>query len=402
MLKTDYYSHAGLVLLIPVAKTNASQRVQMPLDTSYDDALETIYDTIGCASVTRKPELTYRLSCSAAKASHINLMGSDDWDGCKEDVEAAEKKKKEKVSVNIMVPEIVSNFHSCMFQFQSLLTFEKYLASMHAHKSKTTASTKVSAKGKKGKPVLMNLDDDEDEEAVAEELKEQEEVCLSQLEKALSRCAKCGDDKRCKIDKMGNHVHLTFQQLRSWALSLVSFPDPLKLSYSFVLSHRPQINMESRLHHPRKLIISLTSMDVKPCLLSPVPTHPNQIHTTIMLQSTGSCSHHTHIIFILRIMTIATIRLLFMVTVTSIYFITRTSINLPHHLAYALLHLNCHPVTPLGWNLILSFSIFSQNSILNIPAADLRNTQVYSTNLIFTTSMKLHDWVRISLYLSFA
>jgi hypothetical protein len=74
MLKTDYYFHAGLVLLIPVAKTNASQRVQMPLDTSYDDALETIYDTIGCASVTRKPELTYRLSSSAAKASHINLM----------------------------------------------------------------------------------------------------------------------------------------------------------------------------------------------------------------------------------------------------------------------------------------------------------------------------------------
>src|SRR5882762_1899286 len=142
MLKTDYYFHAGLVLLIPVAKTNASQRVQMPLDTSYDDALETIYDTIGCASVTRKPELTYRLSSSAAKASHINLMGSDDWDSCKEDVEAAEKKKKEKVSVNIMVPEIVSNSHLCMFKFGSLLTSEKYLASMRAHKSKTTASTK--------------------------------------------------------------------------------------------------------------------------------------------------------------------------------------------------------------------------------------------------------------------
>ena len=94
MLKTDYYFHAGLVLLIPVAKTNASQHVQMPLEASYYDALETIYDTIGCASVTRKPELTYWLSSSAAKASHINLMGLDDWDGCKEDVKAAEKKKE--------------------------------------------------------------------------------------------------------------------------------------------------------------------------------------------------------------------------------------------------------------------------------------------------------------------
>jgi hypothetical protein len=130
-----------------------------------------------------------------------------------------------------MVPEIVSNLCSCMFKFESLLTSEKYLALMHAHKSKTTASTKVSAKGKKGKPVLMNLDDNEDEEAVADKLKEQEEVCLSQLEKALSQCAKCGNEKRCKIDKMGNHVHLTFQQLRAWALSLVSFPDLPQVLY---------------------------------------------------------------------------------------------------------------------------------------------------------------------------
>jgi hypothetical protein len=77
----------------------------------------------------------------------------------------------------------------------------------------------------------MNLDNDEDEEAVADELKEQEEVCLLQLEKALSQCAKCGNEKWCKINKMGNHVHLTFQQLRAWALSLVSFPDLPQVLY---------------------------------------------------------------------------------------------------------------------------------------------------------------------------
>ena len=128
--------------------------------------------------------------------------------------------------------KIVSNFRLCMFEFESLLTSEKYLASMRAHRSKATTSTKASARGKKGKPALMNLDDDEDEEAVAEELKEQEEVSLLQLEKALSQCVKCGDEKRCKIDKMGNHVHLTFQQLCAWALSLVSYPDLLKHSFS--------------------------------------------------------------------------------------------------------------------------------------------------------------------------
>jgi hypothetical protein len=94
MLKTDYYFYAGLVLLIPVAKTNASQRVQVPLEISYDDTLETIYDTIGCASVTRKPELTYRLLSSAVKASPINLMGSDDWDGLRKMLKQQKRKKK--------------------------------------------------------------------------------------------------------------------------------------------------------------------------------------------------------------------------------------------------------------------------------------------------------------------
>lgn len=70
----------------------------------------------------------------------------------------------------------------------------------------------------------MNLDDDEEDEEAAEEMKEQEDLSLMQLEKALSQCAKCGDEKRCKIDKTGKHVHLTFQQLRAWALSLVSHP----------------------------------------------------------------------------------------------------------------------------------------------------------------------------------
>jgi hypothetical protein len=61
--------------------------------------------------------LTYRLSSCAVKASHINLVSSDDWEGCKEDIEAAEKKKKDKASVNILAPEIASNFCTHMFSY---------------------------------------------------------------------------------------------------------------------------------------------------------------------------------------------------------------------------------------------------------------------------------------------
>jgi hypothetical protein len=69
---------------------------------------------------------------------------------------------------------------------------------------------------------LIDLDLDAEEEEAVVELHEEEGECLTRLEKSLSQCAKCGKEKRCKIDKVGAHVHLTFQQLRSWALSLVS------------------------------------------------------------------------------------------------------------------------------------------------------------------------------------
>jgi hypothetical protein len=69
----------------------------------------------------------------------------------------------------------------------------------------------------------MNLDLDEEEAEAAVELQEEEGECLKGLEKSLSQCAKCGAEKRCKIDKLGAHIHLMFQQLRSWALSLVFY-----------------------------------------------------------------------------------------------------------------------------------------------------------------------------------
>jgi hypothetical protein len=103
----------------------------------------------------------------------------------------------------------------------------QYLASLRA--CKPTSDLKGKAKGK-GKIPLMNLDLDEEEVDASVVLEEEESECLKRLEKSLGQCAKCGVEKRCKIDKLSTHVHLSFQQLRSWALSLVT--------YTFFYVHR--------------------------------------------------------------------------------------------------------------------------------------------------------------------
>jgi hypothetical protein len=102
--------------------------------------------------------------------------------------------------------------------------------SLRAHIKKPSAVTK----GKK-KPVLMNLNDDEEEgDEGDEEMVAREAKCMEQLERALSKCQKCGNEKCCKIDKAGHHHPLTFQQRRSWAVALVCYP----ACYVTVTNHR--------------------------------------------------------------------------------------------------------------------------------------------------------------------
>ena len=88
----------------------------------------------------------------------------------------------------------------------------------------------------------MNLDLDEGEVDASVELEEEESECLKRLEKSLSQCAKCGVEKRCKIDKLGTHVHLSFQQLRSWAF-VVNIPiySPFSSFIIYSLNYFPDI-----------------------------------------------------------------------------------------------------------------------------------------------------------------
>jgi hypothetical protein len=113
---------AEISLLIPQAASDSIQRVTINLDIPFNDVLELIHETIPCTDVTRKPELSYKLSNAPAKAAAIRLSNSEDWDGCLEtlaDAEAAKKKQRggkdvpTVVPVNIIIPDLVRLFRSC-------------------------------------------------------------------------------------------------------------------------------------------------------------------------------------------------------------------------------------------------------------------------------------------------
>ena len=74
---------------------------------------------------------------------------------------------------------------------------------------------------KKGKVPMMDLGDDDDDEDDGDGMMEKENKAYEQLEKVLTKCQLCGPTKFCKINKAGEHICLSFQQCRGWAVTLV-------------------------------------------------------------------------------------------------------------------------------------------------------------------------------------
>ena len=99
---------SGIVLLIPQASGGSDKRKTLMSTDSFEDALEMILKTIGCADVKRKPSLAYKLSDAPQKASSINLENEDDWLGLCEEVVDHQRKKKTTIGVTINVPLDVS------------------------------------------------------------------------------------------------------------------------------------------------------------------------------------------------------------------------------------------------------------------------------------------------------
>jgi hypothetical protein len=95
-----------LVLLVPQASSEGTKRVSVTLPLSFEDVLEMIHEIIGCTNVARKPALLYKLSTATQRAKPIDLCSDVDWNGCLEDVTAAEpKKENQPVPILIIVPD---------------------------------------------------------------------------------------------------------------------------------------------------------------------------------------------------------------------------------------------------------------------------------------------------------
>ncbi|KAJ7834125.1 hypothetical protein B0H14DRAFT_3709688 [Mycena olivaceomarginata] len=92
-----------LVLMIPRAECEGSQWEVLTHATTFDDALNIIYRTVGCTDIRKKPVLIYKLSTATTKMTPISLASQANWDSCLDEVTAAKGKKK--VNVNILVME---------------------------------------------------------------------------------------------------------------------------------------------------------------------------------------------------------------------------------------------------------------------------------------------------------
>jgi hypothetical protein len=100
------------------------------------------------------------------------------------------------------------------------------MKSLRARSKEGKAVASHGGKTKIGKKMaLIDLDDDDEEGSGDESMMDKEAKCTEQLNRVLTGCQLCGNEKYCHISRNGEHVHLSFQQRRGWAVALV-YPIP--------------------------------------------------------------------------------------------------------------------------------------------------------------------------------
>ncbi|KAF8147445.1 hypothetical protein K438DRAFT_1944164 [Mycena galopus ATCC 62051] len=190
----------AIIFMIPEAGSEGNQRVSLLSSHSFEDAVEIIYETIGCVSVARKPTLAYKLSSAGQKSAPINLRTSKDWDGLITDYGTKVKSKKDLSIMLTVLPD-------------------SYMFSLRSMTKKAPAAKKA---GKKGKMTTLDLEnDDTDVDGEGDDgVEDGEKLVMAELDAQYRNCVRCGTAHLCKIDRAGNHVHLTFPQRRAWSVSL--------------------------------------------------------------------------------------------------------------------------------------------------------------------------------------
>jgi hypothetical protein len=113
---------AAFVLFIPRAAGSA-RRIELDSTAGFNEALEVIYENIGCVDVMKKPVLSYKLSTAAAKIGSISLDSTGDWKGFQKEVISQQRAKKRSIPVNILVSDRVC----------ALLFYHRLLCSCLSH-----------------------------------------------------------------------------------------------------------------------------------------------------------------------------------------------------------------------------------------------------------------------------
>ncbi|KAJ7717175.1 hypothetical protein B0H14DRAFT_3522057 [Mycena olivaceomarginata] len=153
-----------IVLMVPEATSDGSQRLSIQSPMSFEDALELIHETIGCVGVACKPTLGYKLLTANQKSATINLRTENDWSGLITDVMA---KAKTKTDVSVLVSVFPDN----------------YMLSLRAiTKKKPTASKK------KGKTTIMDLNNDESADENDAGVEDGEKKAMAELDAEYRKC----------------------------------------------------------------------------------------------------------------------------------------------------------------------------------------------------------------------
>ncbi|KAL0574774.1 hypothetical protein V5O48_007185 [Marasmius crinis-equi] len=210
-----------------------NKRLLVPTDCDYEDVLDMIHEVVGCSEIQKKPQLEYKMGGPRTKADPVEFGSQHDWEILVKDSTGSKK--------------VLPNFYIQLFPSNYIDSLRQHLESVNKPSGKTKASStnlfvrSTTGKSKNSKkkekeelklPLMKfdgssNMDDGPDiksnsAERVDDDLDDKEvmRAVYKELRGHLAKCARCGKEESCKIDRNAQHVNPTHNQLWTWSSAI--------------------------------------------------------------------------------------------------------------------------------------------------------------------------------------